>query len=545
MSFINACRGVQHSKELDRVIALPRRPLDFANFPNQTDRHKTDHGTMKLWPIQSAALLEIEKMNGGFLPIGVGHGKTLISLLAPSVLGSKCAVILVPPQLRNQLKGNDIPELGKHFKLGTEFVIVAYSELSSSTKADVLDTLKPDLIVADECHSLRHKSSARTKRFMRYMKENPRTRFVALSGTITSRSLKDYAHLIAYALRGASPLPLHYAALEEWAAAIDVSYAPLAPGALKKLYRKESDDVRTAFRSRLVQSFGVVATEEGSIGTSLTIYRRTPIVPKKVIEALERLRKTWCIGEEEIQDALEFSKVARQLASGFYYRWEWPQGKVDEEWLDARKNWHREVRRYLSHSSRAGRDSPGLLSMAAAKGEWEAESWPAWERLRHRPTPPTVAVWLDNFVVKDAVKWASEGPGIIWYTHSALGEEVAAAGGFPLFGSGNEASRILTTLTSKDAPVIVCSAAAHGTGKNLQSWARSIFTTVSAGASMEQWLGRTHRPGQQADEVTADIYAHTSECIAAFESSLRDARYIEDTTGQRQKLNYAAKLGSK
>jgi len=49
-------------------------------------------------------------------------------------------------------------------------------------------------------------------------------------------------------------------------------------------------------------------------------------------------------------------------------------------------------------------------------------------------------------------------------------------------------------------------------------------------------LGRTHRPGQQADEVTIDVYRHTIEMRAAMTKALRDANYQESTTGNRQKL---------
>jgi hypothetical protein len=56
---------------------------------------------------------------------------------------------------------------------------------------------------------------------------------------------------------------------------------------------------------------------------------------------------------------------------------------------------------------------------------------------------------------------------------------------------------------------------------------------------MEQLLGRTHRDGQTADEVTADIVVSSAEHVLAFDQAKRDARFLEDLTGQNQKLLFA------
>jgi hypothetical protein len=52
-------------------------------------------------------------------------------------------------------------------------------------------------------------------------------------------------------------------------------------------------------------------------------------------------------------------------------------------------------------------------------------------------------------------------------------------------------------------------------------------------------LARTHRHGQEADEVTCEMFMHIDELEKSFEQARRDARYLEDTYGNRQKLNYA------
>ncbi len=524
-------QGVSVSSEFRRIRELPRRELKSENL---TGLFRIPGGSMMLWPIQCAALLEAEKANGLIAPIGVGHGKTLISLLVPFALKSKKTVLLVPPQLRDQLLEHDIPRLAKHFVLPNCIHVVAYSELSSARKADILERIAPDLIVADEAHHLRHKSSARTKRFLRYFKEHPETRLVALSGTITSKSVRDYAHLARLALRDGSPVPTTYQIIEEWASALDVSDFPMPPGALQE-FCAEGESVREGFRRRCVETSGWVSTAESALGTSLIIRALKPEVPKPIASALRLLRNDWVIGSEDITDPMAFARVAKQVACGFYYRWDWPNNVVDREWLEARSNWNREVREKLKRSVE-GMDSPLLLANAAKSGKWASEHWAAWEAMKERPAPPTVPVWIDYGIMDYVVEWA-KGGGVIWYVHDAVGQALAARG-LPVFGGDSDKE-----LGECTAPAIACSITAHGFGKNLQRWNRNLIVAFpSNGSTVEQVLGRTHRPGQEADEVFVDWLAHTSELVGAYETACRDADYITESVGNKQKLSFATKL---
>jgi len=63
-----------------------------------------------------------------------------------------------------------------------------------------------------------------------------------------------------------------------------------------------------------------------------------------------------------------------------------------------------------------------------------------------------------------------------------------------------------------------------------------VTTSPTSGTVWEQLLGRTHRPGQEADEVTVDVYRHTLEMRSAVNKALRDADYQQTTTGNQQKL---------
>ncbi len=495
-----------------------------------------------------------------------------MSLLAPSAIPCKRAVLLVPPSLRAQLINVDIPALSKHWKIPLEKIrIVAYSQISNAKSADILEEIGPDLIVADEVHSIKHRSAARTKRFLRYMKAHPECRFVALSGTITRKSLHDFGHISELALRKNSPLPGPFPTLDEWAQAIDVSDEPRAPGALLQLCTDEelnrigdakSDHdaqqiLRKAFSRRLTETPGVISTSEGSLGTSLVIQGLKPIIPAEIQTAIKKVRYDWVIGgpgeEEELTDALAVARVLRQLAAGFYYRWRWPVGpsgksEPDLEWLTARREWHREIREILK-LSRKGLDSPFLIGSACERGDFKSHTYEAWRAVKERPIPPTEAVWVSDFLIQQAIHWAKENvsktePAILWYLHSCFGERLAKDGDFPFFGPGAKASEELTRVNVKNTPTIVCSIKAHGTGKNLFQFSQNLIVSPpSSGADWEQLIARTHRPGQLADEVRADVFVHTPETEGAVRSAVRDALYIEQTQGARQKMNFATKLG--
>jgi hypothetical protein len=324
--------------------------------------------------------------------------------------------------------------------------------------------------------------------------------------------------------------------LEEWAAALDSGPVQAPPGALVELCR-DGEAVREGFQRRVVETPGVIATTDNALGTGLVFAERAIRAPPEVRAALKTMRETWTTPDEgeAFDDILTLHRYARQLAAGFYYRWVWPKGEpatVRAAWLDARRAWNREVANYLTYRAKPGIDSPLLLAKACADGRVASMNYERWAALRDTAKPEVEAVWLSDYLVQDAVAWGKESPGIVWYEHASLGAAIAKAGGFPLFGPGADG-----ILKERGTRTIVASIKAHGTGKNLQCYSRNLVTTApTSGTVWEQLLGRTHRPGQQADEVTIDVYRHTLEMRAAMTKALRDAQYQESTTGNRQKL---------
>ncbi len=498
--------------------------------------------------------MEAQRVGGLLAPLGAGEGKTDICSLLPEIMDSRVAVLLVPAALRKKFLEIDYPLLSGQYRLPNVFghglyyadtkrllYVISYEELSRHTATDLLPRRAPDLIVADEAHRLQNSSAAVTKRVTRYLNENRHVRFCGLSGSITTKSIKNFAHLSKFALRDGSPLPLNWLTLEEWASALDPGEMPAPAGELL-VFCEPGEDVRSGFRRRLVETPGVVASVGNRLPVALNIHSRPLATTPAIERALGEMRDSWVTaGGEVIPDQLAFSRYARQLAGGFYTRWIWPRGEpldVRLEWLEARAEWHKEVRSFLKTRAREGMDSPFLLARAAQLGDWPSATWGRWAGIKGEAEPATEVVWVDDYLVRDALAWGERNVGIIWYEHDAIGRRLADLSGFPFYGPGEQAG--LSLQRESGRRTVIASVKAHGEGKNLQQFRSQLVTTPSSnGKTWEQLLARMHRQGQKADEVDTFVYLHTTEMAGALTSAIRDARYFEETVGATQRLCYA------
>jgi hypothetical protein len=86
----------------------------------------------------------------------------------------------------------------------------------------------------------------------------------------------------------------------------------------------------------------------------------------------------------------------------------------------------------------------------------------------------------------------------------------------------------------------IVSISANSEGRNLQQFSKNLVVAIPPGGNRwEQLLGRTHRDGQMADEVSVSLPLICYENWNVFRDARREAEYIEHTTKQIQKLNFA------
>ncbi len=587
--------------ETARVVAVPgalEGPLDL------TPRLRRPGSTAELRPIQSKALRAIEVCQGGLFPIGVGHGKTLIALLAGTMLGAELTVILTKASVVAQMD-RDYKTWCTHFRL-PRVRLLSYPALSRPERSEELSRLAELhgdrlVIVADEAHELKRFTSARTKRVSRLLTRYPSIRFVALSGTITTRSVRDYAHLSEWALRHNSPVPRsgeeYRDELDTWCRAFDPDGRPnkadwdtvwpvleaFGPrhdcpachgtgrtrpprshhcemcagsgnGVASLVGEARQAYAQKALQARLHNCQGVVATTDGSIGASLIIHTIEPQVPDQLLAWLALIDSKHENPDGEIlPDDLSRARARRNLSAGFYQRWEWGERGPDKDWLNARKGWNMHVSDQLDAHSDDGYDSPLLVWRSVQREvlELEAEggtryqpihdAWMRWERQRHKRPPPSVAEWYSTFLIDALVDLLGElhqagTPCIVWYESRAV--EIALREiGLRVYGAGSLPPDIAP---DQVPPTVAMSIRSHGTGRNLQAWACNVIVEPPADAgAWEQLLGRTHRQGQLADEVTVYVFAH--EAFGdAIESARGRAAYIQNSTGNSQKLLLAS-----
>lgn len=549
--------------DTERAVSVSRADDElFADALARASSFHIEESCVRLRPIQLHALAVLGTMRGLLGAIGVGHGKTLVAILGARMVGARRPVVMVPPALRETFF-SEYKQFGAHFQL-PHIELIAYSRLSRPEGWDLLNALEPDYIFADEAHCLRHPGSARTRRLLRYLDQHPEVVFAAASGTLTARSLRDYAHLAKYALGQGSPLPLLSSHLDCWANVLDSDgrpsptdwkcveplldkYGPPNHQRLRGITKR--DMARGAYRELLTTTAGVVTTEDESAPCSLLIHCLSePAPPAEILDALKCVMEgTSPNGEEAFEDDTAVWRAARQVSAGFYYRWAWELtegGRIDHEWLEARARWSRWVRRELETSAADGYDSPALIKRKIEEDITKAPSLAYssrihaaladWMKVSGRDVPPTVPVWLSYYLV-DAVTEEvrkHDEPVLVWYETKAMGEALAETTGWPMHGPGDPPG----------GPPQTClvSIAAHHKGLNLQAWRLSLVVEPpSSGQVWEQLMGRTHRAGQTADEVEVFTFVGPKPFASAFASAREKAAYAAATTGGRMKLVFA------
>ncbi len=538
-------RGPVMGAEMRRILALPKKSPDdpeaFSLWMGMLKKHNPKGRYKKLLLSQIDALIEMTKSPGFVGLMGVGSGKTLVSLLAPSFFNCWKPVVVVPAALK-QRTIDEVLEVQKAWS-SKDVTVLSWSDLSQAKNKDLLEDLAPDMFVFDEAHNLKNRKSARGGRIARYLKKHP-CPVVALSGTMTRRSVSDVAWIFEAALGEGSPLPHAWSDIEDWAAATDDK--PLVryqPGALKHLMQP-GETPRQAVWRKVAETPGILRASIAEEDLpSLTIRNIGEKAPKEILEKLHVLEQTWEIPGTDVilSDPAAVTRTAKQLSLGFYYEAVWAPGvlrSVQTEWMDARRQWSAFVRQQTKYQAH---DSEALVKKACREGSLDDEPLLRWEEaLAESFGPTSVGKFLPYFayVVMIVEKWLkSVDKGIVWVESIAIGKELSKLG-ISYLGAGS---------TEKDVnnqDKAICSIKVCGTGMNLQKFSNNlVLEPPASGVEWEQLIGRTHRPGQKADEVSVDVLCWTEPLRKAWDSAIENAHYQEIASGSKQKLLLATKIG--
>lgn len=609
-------RKVENSTELQRIFALPQRSWQ-EDYPDtgkldphirsyayrviyhgwhnqipdpQVDAHllgyypdlakylrtlrieafcRQPHGQQTLRPVQAAALYEMWMNKGLLLSAGIGHGKTLVSLLGFLMMQSVRPILLLPAALVEKTR-IEMDKYRQHWNVPGYIRILSYEWLSRPDQADALDQAMPDVIIADEVQKLRNSDTVLYKRMRRFLLQHEGTSFIGMSGTIMKDSIKDFAHLLDWALRGRngepsrSPMPTTFEHKETWSMALDhlrEGQTRLAPGALvefctpeerhtieKLSYDEGVGVVRRAVLRRMAATPGMVATTDAGVSASLRV--QNVIVRLDAIDianAVDKLRRWRRPDNEIILDGIEQWRHMRSVALGFFYRWN-PQ--PPEEWRQARAEFGTFIREILKNN-RSGIDSEALAVKAIEELRYDRQKLDRWLAVKDKfdPEANKQAVWIDHTAVKWCAQWLrkeasgvpkDEQGGICWVEQIEFGQVLSAYSGIVYYGAEgyDPTGKFFIERHPPGEPMIV-GIAANMAGRNLQAWSKNLISCPPQnGAAWEQMLGRTHRSGQEADEVTAHVFTPVPEMLASFEEACRQAKTLSDMTGQPQKLTY-------
>ena len=532
---------VPNTGEIKRILALPREDwrarADLDDLVEiLTDAYALPGGAMTLRHVQAIMLETLFDVGGCFGLVGVGKGKTLPSFLAPLVVGAKRPLLLVPAKLREKTE-RDFAELRKHWQEGAPIRIESYEKLGRVSGAEILDTYKPDQITGDEVHALKNPRAARSRRFVRYCREH-KPKLLLMSGTLASRSLMDFHHLLALSLGAeAMPLPAPREECKTWARAVDEKVKGRGrPGALRFFLPPKTKpslaNIRGAVGDRLYQTRGVVNTTKETVEASIVIEPFDQKLPSLIDFHLDNLIRNKVAPNGEDALPQDVYRHARTLVSGFFYQWDPPPPKA---WAIARSVWksyaleilEREDERFDSELQVANGVRRGVLDDGGALA--------TWQNIRDTFKPNSVPVWLSDAPLREALK-RDTGETLIWVEHRAVGFKLADLTGLPYFGrlGRTEDGRSVEDHASGSA---ILSIAANSEGRNLQHFAHNlVITPPASGRTWEQLLGRTHRPGQLSDGVGVDVMLGHPSIHGQMLQALKDAKFIAATTGQPQKL---------
>lgn len=588
---------VVEGPEFERIMRIPRRPVpdpktayawELARWMTRRLARVAVPYPLRtadqcLFPTQAFAIKELLEEGRLAGPIRVGGGKMLLAYLIFAVLKAKRPLYVLPKSMLKDTQ-QEVLKYSADWRgpPASKISYLSYQKLSSPSSAEkivagkvvkvgILQALRPDVVVLDECQAQSNRSSIGTRRMNAYKEEYPDTIVITLSGSYLRESVNNAAHLFGWSLGENNPLPND--SFEErmrWASAIDEKQgigARTEFGALLQLMNEdeetrfnETDDpddqraiVCEAVGRRILETPGVIGSQDGPLGIPISINAR--FVSKECAQIEESLRlmiegdrkekrKKWTLPDGTLlTDSFAVARVRYTMNCGFYQVQDPPPPK---EFVEGRKEWAKLVRMRLAHNGQ-NIDSEKNLKIAIEEGHFKdlREPLAKWNflqaeytRLTGKKEPPSKSLWFSDEVIEQVAEWFDEqGTGIVWVGYIELGARLSRELDIPYFGAGkvDAAGRHITQM--KKGERCVASIGACGTGTNLQHFhSKGLWL----GSPSEQPLGRTHRPGQEAERVENWLYAPGRVQLERYWKRYGDAlRFATPMSQQAQKIVYA------
>jgi hypothetical protein len=553
--------SVPYSEEFERIAALPRRTLTLEDA-EAVARELTPHmrapgSTAELFPWQAMSLLEFAAHRGALLGLPVGKGKTLVSALAPIMIGATRPMLIVPASLQDKTRADFASYLDVWRTPNPWPRVVTREALSVESGVGLLDAYDPDLIIIDECDDLANWKSSAARLLDKFIVERQdAVAVLAMTGTLSRKSIKGYAHMLAWTMRDGAPIPLKDGELELWAMVLDDHGSRKVrrpdPGPLGACVA----DARTWYRERLTQTPGVVIVDEDSCDQPLTVRVRLAREDEILDREYELFLKGGMVAPGvyrpalqnpdgmPVSDPLSRWRFDGQAGCGLYLRYV-PPGPP-QEWRDARTAVARFVRDAIDRSQNTARplytEAPTLRRYAdhPIVREWRRiNAEIAAELGIAKYEPETEAVWLSTSTIESALDWLreSEAPGIVWSGCTEFGEAFATAARLPYYGpEGRERASGRGLYAADTTRSLVSSWHANKKGFNLQPWRRQLIVHPPQSAKyLEQIFGRSHRAGQDG-AVTVDVLATSGGTLDLFEAAVGEALTVRHREGMTQKI---------
>ena len=568
--------AVKTSEDFERIVALPVRHLSEEQAERDielmtplltTPEGRAAGARLILW--QGTALKEIAEIEGGYIQLGVGHGKSLIFWCAGHVLDAERYLYICPAALRDDMRAA-FRNYAKHWKTSSPPpTVMAYSDFYRKGAVDLFERLRPDVVGLDESHKSTNQDGTFAVRLDRW-KMMSGCKVVNGTGTGTRFSIKDFSHNITWSHQDKSPLPLDHNTLDAWAEAVDekqkVKGKPdfsaqgrrrPAVGVLVDLASRcgiptpdypmsEQQRARWALATRITSTPGIIISDEDSCRQPLSIELVYAPEDDAINAAFDVFREEEMGPDgEQYNDAIVLYTKERQLGCGVVQTWD---PEPPEEWrsaLRARNSYCQHIightrARYLG-AIRAGVpnppypcDSPDAVEAHPVHGKHES----IVEWLKHKSyVPQTRPTWVSASVIQYAAQWARKHNGLVWYEFDEVGKVIGAAAGCKVFGASGIDSRGLHVRNHPGGCSIALSIDANLEGRNLQDrWHNNLVIGAPQSArELEQLLGRTHRHGQR-HPVSATLLVTSGLSVEAWRASVREATFGYETQKQKQKI---------